>query len=168
MPFFSCLASVSHVSHATANTHRNSIRLRLLPAPFYRRQYWDRKRIRYWPRPQTGGKWLGQALASTLGDWKSCTLNYLGLFLHVKLRCQCLASELTRENRDYPKAQWVKNPPTMQETQEMWVWSLDREDLLEEENGNPLQYSSLLNPMDRGAWQATVQWVTKSQTRLSD
>ena len=73
MPFFSCLASVSHVSHATANTHRNSIRLRLLPAPFYRRQYWDRKRISYWPRPQTGGKWLGQALASTLGDWKSCT-----------------------------------------------------------------------------------------------
>ena len=25
-----------------------------------------------------------------------------------------------------------------------------------EENGNPLQYSCLENPMDRGAWQATV------------
>ena len=28
-------------------------------------------------------------------------------------------------------------------------------------NGNPLQYSCLENPMDRGAWQATVQGVTK-------
>ena len=33
--------------------------------------------------------------------------------------------------------------------------------------GNPLQYSCLENPMDRGAWWATVHGVTKSQTRLS-
>ena len=33
-----------------------------------------------------------------------------------------------------------------------------------EENGNPLQYSCLGNPMDRGAWKATVHGVTKSQT----
>ena len=31
-------------------------------------------------------------------------------------------------------------------------------------NGNPLQYSSLENPMDRGAWQATVNRIAKSQT----
>ena len=31
-------------------------------------------------------------------------------------------------------------------------------------NGNPLQYSCLENPMDRGAWQATVQGVAKSWT----
>ena len=35
-----------------------------------------------------------------------------------------------------------------------------------EGDGNSLQYSCLENPMDRGAWQATVQGVTKSQTRL--
>ena len=35
-------------------------------------------------------------------------------------------------------------------------------------NGNPVQYSCLENPMDRGAWQATVPGVAKSQTRLSD
>ena len=35
-------------------------------------------------------------------------------------------------------------------------------------NGNPFQYSCLENPMDRGAWQATVYKVTKSQTRLND
>jgi len=31
---------------------------------------------------------------------------------------------------------------------------------------NPLQYSSLENPMDRGAWWATVQGVAKSWTQL--
>ena len=36
------------------------------------------------------------------------------------------------------------------------------------ENGNPLQYSFLGNPMDRGAWRATIHGVTKSQTRPSD
>ena len=34
-------------------------------------------------------------------------------------------------------------------------------------NGNPLQYSFLENPMDRGAWQAVVHGVTKNWTRLS-
>ena len=33
--------------------------------------------------------------------------------------------------------------------------------------GNPLQYSFLENPMDKGAWQATVQGGAKSQTPLS-
>ena len=39
-----------------------------------------------------------------------------------------------------------------------------------EGNGNPLQYSSLENPMDmvRGAWQAAVYGVRKSRTRLLD
>jgi len=32
--------------------------------------------------------------------------------------------------------------------------------------GNPLQYFCLKNPMDRGAWQATIHGVTKSQTQL--
>ena len=33
-----------------------------------------------------------------------------------------------------------------------------------EGNGNPLQYSCLGNPMDRGAWSATVHGVAKSRT----
>ena len=37
-----------------------------------------------------------------------------------------------------------------------------------EGNGYPLQYSCLGNPMDRGAWWATVHGVTKSWTQLSD
>ena len=35
-------------------------------------------------------------------------------------------------------------------------------------SGNPLQYSCWDNPMDRGAWWATVCGVTKSQTRLNN
>ena len=54
--------------------------------------------------------------------------------------------------------QLVKNLPPMQET---WVQSLGQEDPLEKKNGNPLQYSCLENPMDRGAWQATVHGVTR-------
>ena len=34
----------------------------------------------------------------------------------------------------------------------------------EEGHGNPLQYSGLANPMDRGAWQATVNGIEKSRT----
>ena len=41
------------------------------------------------------------------------------------------------------------------------VPSLGREDPLEEEMANPLQYSCLENPMDRRVWWATVHGVTK-------
>ena len=37
-----------------------------------------------------------------------------------------------------------------------------------EGNGNPLQYSCLENPMDRGAWWASVHGVAESRARLSD
>ena len=50
----------------------------------------------------------------------------------------------------------VKNLPAVQET---WVHSLDREDPLEK--GMATQYSCLENPMDRGAWQATVHKWSK-------
>ena len=46
--------------------------------------------------------------------------------------------------------------------------SLGREDSPGEGHGNPLQYSCLENPMDKGAQQATVHRVAKSRTRLSD
>ena len=35
-------------------------------------------------------------------------------------------------------------------------------------NGSPVRYSCLENPMDRGAWRATVHGVTKSWTQLSN
>ena len=57
----------------------------------------------------------------------------------------------------------------MQEIQEIWVQSLGQKMAsLGVGNGNPLQYSCLDNPTDRGAWWATVHGITKSQTRLSN
>ena len=47
---------------------------------------------------------------------------------------------------------------------ETQVRSLGRENPLED--GKPLQYSWPENPMDRGAWRATVHRMAKSQTRL--
>ena len=52
--------------------------------------------------------------------------------------------------------------------QETWVQSLDQEDSPGEGNGNPLHFSCLENPIERGAWQAIVHEVTKSWTRLSN
>ena len=46
------------------------------------------------------------------------------------------------------------------------VPSQGQEDPLEHGMAMQLQYSCLENPMDRGAWQVTVCWVTESQTRL--
>ena len=62
-------------------------------------------------------------------------------------------------------AQRLKHLPAMWET---WVRSLGWEDSPGEGNGNPLQYSCLENPMDGGAWWATVHRVAKSRTQLSD
>ena len=58
-------------------------------------------------------------------------------------------------------AQLVKNPPAMQEIQARF---LGGKDPLEKGNSNPIQYSCLENPMDRGAWWATVHGVSKSRT----
>ena len=52
--------------------------------------------------------------------------------------------------------------------QEIRVQSLGQKDPLGEGNDNPLQYSCMENPMEKGAWQATLQGVAKSQTQLSD
>ena len=54
----------------------------------------------------------------------------------------------------------VKNTPAVQEIQ---AQTLDGEG-----NGNPVQYSCLGNPMDRGAWWVIVCAVAKSWTRLSN
>ena len=62
----------------------------------------------------------------------------------------------------------VKNLPAVQE---IWIKSLGWEESGRspgEGNGYPLQYSGLENSVERGAWQATVHGVTKSQTQLSN
>ena len=62
----------------------------------------------------------------------------------------------------------VKNPPANAgDTRDVGLipgWGRS----LGEGNGNPLQYSCLGSPMDRGAWWATVHGVAKSQIQLSN
>ena len=65
----------------------------------------------------------------------------------------------------FPGGSVVKNPPAMWE---IWVQSLGWEDTLEEGMATHCSIAAWRNPMDRGAWQATVHGVAKSQTRLSD
>ena len=60
----------------------------------------------------------------------------------------------------------VQNPPATVEGIREAVGSLGQEDPPGGGHGNLHQDSCLENPMDRGAWQATVHGVTKSRTRL--
>ena len=62
-------------------------------------------------------------------------------------------------------AQSVKNLPAIQETQ---VLSLGWEDPLEKEMATHSSILAWKNPMDRGAWQATLHGIAKSQTQLSN
>ena len=67
---------------------------------------------------------------------------------------------------DFRSGSVVKTSPVVQELQETRVSIPGSGRPPGEGNGNPLQCSCLENPMDRGAWQATVHGVTKSWTRL--
>ena len=62
-------------------------------------------------------------------------------------------------------AQMLRSLPAMWETR---VYSLGWERSPGEENGNPLQYSGLENPIDKGVWQATVHGIAESWTWVSD
>ena len=61
----------------------------------------------------------------------------------------------------FPGGSAVKNLPAIQET---WVRSLGWEDPLEEEMASHSSILAWKNPMDRGAWQATVRGLEKSET----
>ena len=64
-------------------------------------------------------------------------------------------------------AKWQRIHLSMQQTRRHGFDPRDPRSSLGEENGKPLQHACLENPMNRGAWQATIHVVTKSQTQLS-
>ena len=70
--------------------------------------------------------------------------------------------------RAFQVVQWVKNPPAIQELREMQVSSLGQGRSPGGRHGNSLQYFCLENPMDRGAWWATVHRAAKSWTQLNE
>ena len=58
---------------------------------------------------------------------------------------------------------WLSGKESTLPMQGIWIWSLGLGGSPGGGNGNPLQYSCLENPMDRGDWLATVHGVTKGQ-----
>ena len=114
------------------------------------------------PRPGTGP--MSPALAGGLNHWTTREVPVVNFWSWVISILRFIYYSLYYVwPWDSLVAQRVKCLPAMWET---WVRSLGRNP--GEENGNLLQYSCLENPMDRGAWWATVHSVTKSQTQLSD
>ena len=64
----------------------------------------------------------------------------------------------------FPGGSVVKNPPANAgDTGSIPGWERSPGG----EHGNPLQYSCLGSPMDRGAWRATVHGIAKVQTQLN-
>ena len=76
-------------------------------------------------------------------------LAYMVMCMHTLQAVVLLCMYSTVKSRASQVAQMVKNPPTVQETSGS-IPGLGRS--LGEGHGNPLQYSCLENPMDRGAW----------------
>ena len=66
----------------------------------------------------------------------------------------------------FPGGSVVKNPTNAEDTGDMDLIP-ELEGSPRDGSGNPLQYSCLENPMDKGTWWATVHGVTNSQTQLS-
>ena len=99
----------------------------------------------------------------------ACTTARSALMVILRLATSGLSSVilvvLSPVNQASLVAQVAKNLPAMLET---WVRSPGSGRSPGEQNGNPLQYSCLENPMDREAWRAAVHGVTKSRTRLSN
>ena len=80
---------------------------------------------------------------------------------HCRHILYCLSHQgicIYLNNLDFPGGPVVKNIPAMWET---WVWSLGREDPLEEEMATHSSIFGWRIPMDRGAWWATVYGVCK-------
>ena len=67
-----------------------------------------------------------------------------------------------RNIRGFPGGTMVKNPPANAGDTGDGDWIPGSGCSPREGNGNPFQYSCVGNPMDRGAWQATVHGVTKT------
>ena len=68
----------------------------------------------------------------------------------------------------FPSDSLVKNPPAMQKVQGASCSTPGSGRSPGGGHGNPFQYSCLENPMDRGAWWATVHGVTRSRMWLND
>ena len=84
------------------------------------------------------------------------------LTFNEKMSWHCLHTD-----QSLPGGSTVQNPAANAGDARDTDWSLS-ERSFGEENGNPFQYSCLENPMDRGAWHATVHGVAKNRTQVNN
>ena len=108
-------------------------------------------------------------------DWKyhPCADGTQRYHLQPDLSLDCLAYvvhlksfqgiSISMSNKGFPGGSVVKSPPANAGDTDLIPGSGRSP---REGNGNPLQYSCLGNPMDRGAWRAAVHGAAKSQTWL--
>ena len=109
----------------------------------------------YWTLP---GSWWGSSL--------SLTSRYSGKWSHsVSVKIKNFLNSSRLQNWYWglvsPVAPWVRNPPTVQEIQETWVWSLGQEDPLEKEMATNSSILALKNPIDKWSRWATVHGGSK-------
>ena len=107
-------------------------------------------------------------------EWKRCTANpqWTWSMNEKLLRCILLRFQGLRYHAGFPSGSVVKNPPASAGNTGVMGWFPRSGRSPGGGNGTPpppqLQYSCLENPMDRGAWRATVHRVAKSQIWLSN
>ena len=118
--------------------------------------------------PMDRGTWL--AIIHSFA--KSQTrLKWPSMHRHISLKCWCLTFLPFMNNLNLPwvraslVAQTVKNMPAMREWDLGSIHGSRRSP--GDGNGYPLQYVCLENPMDKGAWWATVHGDAESQVQLS-
>ena len=92
-------------------------------------------------------------------------MNHCQLYVCMPIHIYVYLHKYVLIYEDFPGSSAVKNPPANAGDMDLISWS-DR--FPGGEDGNPLLYSYLGNPMDRGTWGATVCGVAKSLTGLSN
>ena len=106
-----------------------------------------------------------------LGPWPLDTLSLLLRYFLALMWPNCTGSQMMPYwvsvilvERAFQAAQWLRiHFPSRWGGFSPWIGKIPWRS-----NGHPLQYSCLVDPMDGGAWWATVHEVAKSQTWLSD
>ena len=119
-------------------------------------------------RPGSAGVWRGSVASTPGGRWTAsepllCRWLPLPCFPHLQNGTVRVKWVSRQDAQGFPGDPAVKNPPANAGDPGL-IPGLQRSP--GEGNGNPLQYSCLENPMDRGAWRATVHGAAKSQRRL--
>ena len=103
-------------------------------------------------------------LPTSAGSWKKQESSRKTSVCEVAQSCPTLGNPWTVA-LGFPSGSVVKNPPANTGD----AGSIPGSGISPGEgNGDPLQYSCLENPMDRGAWWAIVHGIAESQTQLGD